>query len=220
MRSIDPDGIFRLEAVICGVQIGYGVSLMFDLDSLQITDDSIYGRMYRGAARLKDGTVLPCLTLQSKTRLVELAKRRIAEELHGEGILDDDDPYGRIVSSFVCGGNRVNDYDIDEVMPSRYAIPDELRQQIHGETFMSWTGWVFEMTDGQRFSYGSSYSFEYFNLPDGYGFDDVARVHNHSYVDASGELTSITQGMLPPDGYDMDNVLRERVYFRCAIDSI
>lgn len=189
-------------------------------DSLQITDDSIYGRMYRGAARLKDGTLLPCLTLQPKSKLVDLAKRRIKEEMRHKGYLGGDDPYGQIVSNFVCGGNRVNDYDIAEVMPSKYAIPNDLRQQIHGETFMSWTGWVFEMSDGKLFPYGSSFSFEYFDLPEGHSFDDVAAVHSHSFLGESGELKSLGQGMLPPEDYNMDNLLRERVYFSCAVDGL
>lgn len=38
-------------------------------------------------------------------------------------------------------------------------------KQIHGETVMSWTAFVVEMTDGRRFSYGSSFRFEFFDLP-------------------------------------------------------
>ena len=189
-------------------------------NSLQTTEDSIYGLQYRGAARLKDGSSLPCLTLQSKSMLVELAKRRIKEELRRKGHVGGDDPYERIVSNFVCGGNRVNDYDIAEICPSEYAIPNELRKQIRGETFMSWTGWVFEMSDGKLFPFGSSFSFEYFDMPDGYGFDDIAKVHNHSYLGESGELKSLGQGMMPPDDYNVDTVFRERVYFTCAIDSL
>ena len=140
--------------------------------------------------------------------------------MRGEGCLGGSDPFGQIVSNYVCGGNRVNDYDIVEVLPSKYAIPHDLRQQIHGETFMSWTGWVFEMTDGNLFPYGSSFSFEFFDLPEGYCFDDVATVHNHSYVGESGELKSLSRGAPPSDGYNVSKVFRERVYFSCAIDGL
>ena len=40
-------------------------------------DDSIYGPRYRCSITLKDGTFLPCVVIQSKDRLVDLAKRRI-----------------------------------------------------------------------------------------------------------------------------------------------
>jgi len=39
--------------------------------------DSIYGPRYRCSLTLKDGAFLPCAVIQSKQRLVDLAKRRI-----------------------------------------------------------------------------------------------------------------------------------------------
>ena len=58
---------------------------------------------------------------------------------------------------------------------------------------MSWTGWVFEMNDGALFSYGSTFLFHFFQLPTGYTFADVAKVHNHSYLDDSGKITGIRE---------------------------
>ena len=51
--------------------------------AIQPIDDSIYGPRYRCSLTLKDGTFVPCAVIQSKHRLVELAKRRIKEEMHG-----------------------------------------------------------------------------------------------------------------------------------------
>jgi hypothetical protein len=75
-------------------------------------DDPIYGSLYRCSLTLKDGAFLPCAVIQPRQRLVDLAKRRIKEELEGKGRLGGDDPYGQIVTSFVTRGNRVNDYDV------------------------------------------------------------------------------------------------------------
>jgi hypothetical protein len=158
--------------------------------------------------------------LQSKQKLVELAKRRIREKMDGKGYLGGADPYGHIVSSFVTGGNRINDYDVISATPSPFAIPLALIHQIHGETTMAWTGWVFEMSDGSMFSYGSSFLMEFFQLPDGYSFGDVAKVYNHSYVGKSGKLLPLQQGGFLPDDYKDVPLLRERVYFTCAIESI
>ena len=182
--------------------------------------DSIYGSRYRCSLTLKDGTYLPCAVIQSKQRLVDLAKRRIKEELEGKGHLGGADPYGQVVATFVAGGNRVNDYDVASSEFSKYAIPLALLRQIHGETFMGWTGWVFRMRDGRLFSYGSSFRTEFFQLPDGYGFGDVAEVINHSFVDASGTVVTLSRGALPPANYDHTRLLRERAFFTCFVDRI
>jgi hypothetical protein len=98
----------------------------------------------------------------------------------------------------VASGNRINDYDVVDAAPSRFAPPLALLKQIHGETTMAWTGWVFEMRDGRMFPYGSSFSMKFFQLPDGYSFDDVAKVHNHSFLSTAGELLTLGQGGMPP----------------------
>jgi len=188
------------------------------IDTVEPLEDSIYGAKYRCALTLKDGTELPCAILQSKSKLVDLAKRRIKEEQSGKGCIGGADPYGQIVSVFVTGGNRINDYDVVDAAPSRFAPPLALLKQIHGETTMAWTGWVFEMNDGRMFPYGSSFSMEFFQLPDGYSFSDIAKVHNHSFLSAAGELRTLEQGGMPPDDYDRDNLFHERVYFTCAIE--
>lgn len=188
--------------------------------AVQPIEDSIYGPRYRCSLTLKDGTVLACAVIQSKERLVELAKRRIKEEINGRGHLGGPDPYGQIVATFVAGGNRINDYDVASAAESKYAIPLPLLRQIHGETTMGWTGWVFEMRDGHRFSYGSSFHMEFFQLPDGYDFADVSKVLNHSFVDAAGKVTKLREGSILPDGYRPEAVLRERVFFTCAVDGV
>ena len=103
---------------------------------------------------------------------------------------------------------------------SKYAIPLSLLSEIQGETTMGWTGWVFRMKDGHLFSYGSSFHTEFFQLPDGYSFADVSEVINHSFVDSTGAVASLIRGGHLPDGYRPDSVLRERVFFTCAVDGI
>lgn len=178
------------------------------LGSVEPIDDSIYGPRYRCSVRLKDGTLLPCVVLQSKDRLVRLAKRRFSE-------LADRDGLDSVLASFVAGGNRVNEYDIESATTSRFAMPLSLLRQIHGETSMAWTGWVFEMKDGCLFSYGSTFLMEFFQLPDGYEFTDVRRVHNHSYVDANGAIAPYRSQQGRPTV-----LYRERPFFVCALDGI
>jgi hypothetical protein len=190
------------------------------ISSVEPIPDSIYGPRYRCSLTLKDGTNIPCAVLQSKTKLIELAKRRIKEEMSGKGRSGGPDPYGLILSTFVAGGNRLNDYDVASANPSRYAPPLALLRQIHGETMMAWTGWVFEMRDGKSFAYGSRFTTEFLDLPDGYTFEEVAKVHNHSFLSADGTLRSLEQGASLPADYRPDSLFRERIYFTCNIDGI
>jgi len=187
-------------------------------NTIEPLKDNIYGPLYRCSLTLKDGTFLPCAVVQSRERLVELAKRRIKEDMGRQATLNVPDPYGSIVSSFVSKGNRVNDYEVRSASESKYAIPVSLLSQIHGETTMGWTGWVFKMKDGKVFSYGTTFRFEFFQLPENYSFVDVAEVINHSFVDAFGEVRSLRNG--GTRNYDVNAVFRERVYFICAVDGL
>ena len=112
----------------------------------------------------------------------------------------------------------MNDYDVASSCVSKHAIPLALLKQIRGETFMAWTGWVFRMRDGRVFSYGTPFRAEFLQLPDGYEFNDVVEVINHSFVDPSGAVVALAEGASPPANYDRKTVLRERPFFICAVD--
>lgn len=177
------------------------------------------GEGWRCSAVLGDGTTLPCVMLRRRKAVVDLAVRRLAEESRGKGVFGRlNDPYRDMLAHFVTKGNRVNDYDITEVTPSRYAIPLDLLEKIQGETVMSWTGFVLEMNDGQRFAFGTTFLFAFFNLPEGYEFSDVRAVHNHSYVGESGELLSIRGNQKAWfDTFKNLKVYREKPYFDCFL---
>lgn len=154
---------------------------------------------------------------------VDLAMKRIRETSRRKNLFSTTRQFDReVVDSFVTRGNCVNDYDIKSVEPSRYAIPANLANQIHGETLMSWTGWVFEMNDGRMFPFGTQFLFAFFELPDGFEFQDVRLVHNHSYLDQTGELASIHQNReiysKQSRSGALGRVYRERPYFDCYIN--
>jgi hypothetical protein len=54
-------------------------------------EDPFYGSLYRCSLTLKDGTFLPCAVIQPRQRLVDLAKRRIKEEMEGKARIGGDD---------------------------------------------------------------------------------------------------------------------------------
>jgi len=184
--------------------------------------DTHYGTGYRCSVDLVDGTHLPCVMLRRPKTIVELALRRFEDERKGRSIFAKKiGGYKETVENFVASGNRINSYDIRNISTSRFAIPQLLLAQIEGETVMSWTGWVFEMNDGNLFSYGSTFLFEFFQMPNGYDFSDVAKVHNHSFLDDAGHIKLVRENMDGMVKYRSSGsnvtLYRERPYFTCFV---
>jgi hypothetical protein len=177
--------------------------------STEPVDDRIYGNRYRAAVRLVDGTYLPCVVFQSRKSQVELALRRFGQ------LRDDPSQYNMVVESFVAGGSRIDDYQISTVEQSPYAWPLAILDQIHGETVMSWTAFVVEMNDGTMHSYGTSFCTEFFDLPNGYSYSDIARIH-------SGMLYSQERG-LQPFSIDLQKEIqpyREKPFFTYYLNQL
>src|SRR5690348_1541652 len=177
--------------------------------SIEPLNDSIYGNRYRAAVRLLDGTHLPCVVFQSKKLQVELALYRFNQ------LQPQPSQYNMVVESFVANGSRIADYVISEVEPSPYAWPITVLKQIHGETVMSWTAFVVEMKDGTMHSYGTSFCFEFFDLPEGYSYKDIARIH-------SGMTYSPQQGLreFSLDSLQSGRIYREKPFFTCYLDQL
>jgi hypothetical protein len=159
--------------------------------------------------------------LRKPDTLLALAERRIAEEGRGNGVFSKRaNPSQEMLAHFLTKGNRVNAYDIKSVTLSIYAMPLALLEQIKGETLMSWTGFVLTMSDGHSFSYGTTFLFQFFNLPDGYMFDDVRTVHNHSYVDETGTIRRIREDAQRwRDSLPGLPVFREKPFFDSFLES-
>jgi hypothetical protein len=197
--------------------------IKFLKDNVEPYQDSAYGFGYRAAAYLKDGTYLPCVIFRNPSTIVNLAIRRFKEEIKGNGIFNKASGAGyyNIVESFVTNGNRINEYDIERVEKSKFAFPLAIQKQITGETTMGWTGFAAKMKDGKIFGFGTSFTFEFFSMPEGYAVEDIVEIINHSYVLTTGELRSHRQGPLTrPEEYKEVVVYRERPYFDCYIDNL
>ncbi len=165
-------------------------------------EDKFYGDRYRVAAYLIDGTYLPCVVFQNKRRLVELALRRIAETKLDRSV----------VETFVAGRSSVASYDVARVEPSPFAWPRAMLRQIHGETTMGWTAFVAVMNDGIRFSYGTQFHFEFFDVPDGYSFSDIKEIQ-------SGMIYLESDGTKPFsfDRHKLAKCFREKPFFNCYL---
>ena len=159
------------------------------------------------------------MIIRKNKTYIDLSCRRFEEEKSGKSIFKrNKNGYRDIVKTFVAGGNKINDYDVQSVEKSKFAIPASLLERIEGETVMSWTGFVLEMKDGRLFSFGSTFLFAFFDLPDGYSFQDVEKVHNHSFVSDEGTLVDIRGLSDFSEQYKPTKVYRERPYFECYID--
>lgn len=189
--------------------------------NIEPLSDTIYGNGYRASVTLTDGLHLPCVSFRNTSKLVDLATRRFKEEQSGKSIFSKSLGLGyrEIVKTFVASGNCINHYDIAKVGKSDFAFSSQTLRQIHGETKMGWTGFVAKMKDEKQFAFGTSFLFDFFDLPKGYIPSDITEIINHSYLDKEGNL----KGYHDPEVYedfDRSLVYRERPYFECYLDNL
>ncbi len=177
--------------------------------NIEPLSDQIYGNRYRAAARLADNTYLPCVVFQSRNPQVDLALRRFDQ------LRTQPSQYRMVVESFVSKGSHIADYEIKAVESSPFAWPLTILKQIHGETVMSWTAFVAEMKDGRMYSFGTTFCFEFFDLPTGYTHADIARIH-------SGMVYSPEQGLrdFSVDSLKEIQVYREKPFFTCYLEQL
>jgi hypothetical protein len=201
------------------------VNMMRETDIVEFLNSNIepitspsYGISYRASVYLVDGTYLPCVVFRSSKVNVELAIRRFDEVQSGESIIRTG--YYDIVKTFTVRGNCVNPYDIGSVEKSRYAFPNSVLSQIRGETRMGWTAFVARMKDGNCFNFGTSFSFEFFEIPKNYTVQDIIEIINHSYVLKTGEIRSYHAECDKAKKADYDTVYRERPFFECYLDGL
>ena len=186
-------------------------------------EDNVYGLGYRASVYLTDGTFLPCVIFRNPKTTVNLAIRRFKEEQTGKSIFNRSARLGYydIVKRFVSSGNCINDYDIDRVEKSMFAFPLAIQRQIQGETTMGWTGFAAKMKDGKYVGFGTTFHWEFFQMPKGYSADDMEEIINHSYILKNGELRSHREGQQTrPEEYKDAVVYRERPFFECYIDNL
>lgn len=178
-------------------------------DHVEPLEDSIYGKRYRASARLTDGTNLPCVVFQSQRGQIDLALRRFKQ------LASRPEEYKQVVASFVSKGSHLADWTIESVETSPYAWPVSLLKTIKGETAMSWTSFVAEMKDGSLHSFGTSFLFEFFELPEGYTHADIKNIQG-------GMVFSPARGLTPysPDALNGARVYRERPFFTCYLECL
>ena len=197
--------------------------IKFLKEHIEPLENNIYGAGYRASAYLTDGTFLPCVVFRNSRNTINLAIRRFKEEQTGKSVFSKSSGLGYfdIVKNFVTKGNCINEYDIERVEKSAFAFPLSIQQQIKGETTMGWTGFVVKMKDGKYFGFGSSFLWEFFQMPENYTSDDIDEIINHSYVSKNGELR---QHKVPffnfPDDYKEAVIYRERPFFECYLDEL
>ena len=196
--------------------------IKFLKDNIEPLDDNVYGLGYRASATLKDGTYLPCVTFRNPHPTVNLAIKRFKEEQSGKSIFSKSSAlvYRQIVKSFVTSGNCVNHYDIATFDKSRFAFPLSIQELIQGETAMSWTAFVAKFKDGRQLSFGTTWNWEYFDLPDGYNSNDTIEIINHSYLLKTGEVVKHGSINREVKREDLSITYKDRQFFECYIDNL
>ena len=196
--------------------------IKFLKDKIEPLENDSYGTGYRASVYLVDGTFLPCVIFRNSKTIVELAIRRFEEEQTGRSIFSKSSRLGYydIVKNFVARGNCINAYNIGKISKSKFAFPLSILKQIHGETHMSWTGFVGRMKDGECFSFGTTFLMEFFDMPEKYSVEDIDEIINHSYISKLGEIRSCYAEIEKPTDKHNDLIYRERPYFECFLDNL
>ncbi len=193
-------------------------------ENVEPINDGIYGSGYRASATLKDGTFLPCVIFRNPEKTIDQAIKRFKEEQSGKSIFAKKTKglgYREIVKTFVTKGNCISIYDIVEVSKSRFAIPLEVFQKAHGETAMSWTAFVAEFNDGRKLSFGTTWNWEFFDIPDNYAFENVSNIVSGCYISKDNEnIPHKSLSNFQKDLEKLQPILREKPFFECYIDNL
>ncbi len=116
--------------------------------------------------------------------------------------------------------DKTLDYkDIERIEECKNAFSLEILKQIKGETLMSWTGFVLKMKDGKCFNFGTTFSFYFFDFPEGYSSSDIAEVINHSYIDKNNEIQEYRKHSLR-ELYDIKIYHQINDYYICHLDKL
>ncbi|MDC7998466.1 hypothetical protein [Gilvibacter sediminis] len=185
--------------------------------------DEICGNGYRASVYLKDGTYLPCVRFRNPDHKTNQAIKRLDEERKGKSIFSSTSGHGykEIVELFVTTGNRISEFDIARIELSPYAFSKEILSQIRGETSMGWTGFCAKMTDGKVFGFGTSFSFDFFQMPDGYTAKDVIEIINHSYYAKDGTIKKHKIGStMQRADYNAELINLSRPFFDCYLKGL
>jgi hypothetical protein len=151
---------------------------------------------FRCAARLLDGTYLPCVLLcEARARIdavVAIANRSDAP--------DYDVLYPSLLSTLAVSGNRVEAALVAELEQCPYAIPWSLLSTLSDGLNPDPVEFTAQMDDGVAFSFGTAWDLAFFDMPTGYTGTRIRTV-----------LRGVAQNSRP---------YRERPYFVCFVEGV
>lgn len=173
------------------------------------------GNIFRAAVYLTDGTYLPCVRILNPQHIASQAAKGFDETKKGRRFFKQKSrlAYMQIVEPFVTAGNKVNEYDIDRIQMSVFALPGAILRQIKDERAMSRTGLCLRMKDGKVFGFGSCFLFNFFQMHPGYPPADIIGVINHSYISMERRVSRHKAPFSSwPEDDDYTSVHRERLF--------
>jgi hypothetical protein len=96
-----------------------------------------------------------------------------------------------------------------------------VQKQIKGETSMSWTAFVAKFKDGRQLSFGTTWNWEFFDLPVTYDANDIVEIINHSYLLKTGEVVGHRSSFDRKTRKDeMERIYSDRQFFECYVDNL
>jgi len=156
--------------------------------------DPTFGEGARCSVYLKDGTYLPCVLLRDWQKAVSLFMARLDQEGSGRAVLAEikDIAEQSLVRFFITNQNIVKLSDIASIEVSPYAIPHSFLRELDLNSDnkllpKNTLSFVLEMNDDQLFLYENrALNQEFYDLPSGYSFSDVKKVHKSAYKHPDG----------------------------------
>lgn len=196
--------------------------IKFLKENIEPLADDAYGPGYRASVYLLDGTYLPCVLFRNASTIVDKALRRFKEEQELKIIFSRStkSKYREIVKTFVASGNRVNYYDIAKVEKSPFAFPLSVQNQIKGETAMSWTAFVAKFKDGRLLNFGTTWNWEFFDIPNNYSIDEATEIINNSYVTKNGDVIMHRSIGRTIEWNELAEIHKDKQFFVCYVDHL
>jgi hypothetical protein len=86
---------------------------------------------------------------------------------------------------------------------------------------MSWTAFVAKFKDGRHLSFGTTWNWEFFDLPDDFNAADIVEIINHSYLLKTGEIVGHRSSFDRLTRQDeMEKIYSDRQFFECYLDNL
>ena len=85
---------------------------------------------------------------------------------------------------------------------------------------MGWTAFVAKFKDGRHLSFGTTWNWEFFDLPENYSVNDIVEIINNSYLLKTGEIIAHRSSNIHTKREEFEKIYGDRQFFECYVDHL